>query len=148
MTLTFAHSYWCRGPLDTALAQDEIVKAIQSDAVALNVATGPIDWDYIDIGDEGCPPVPDWMPEGASPRLLVGRATPIGRLKPKPSTAGASFLAGLSHKELTELRKVTKRVAKTNGQTLTDAEADAMIMKLGPKSAEQALRAAIDGELT
>lgn len=145
MTLTFAHSYWCRGPLDTALAQGEIVKAIQSDADALNVRTGPIDWDYIEVGDEGCPPVPDWMPEGANPRLLVGRAEPVGRLPPKPSTAGASFLAGLSEKELTELRKITKRVAKNSGQTLTDAEADAMIMNLGPKSAEQALRDAIYG---
>lgn len=145
MTLIFEHSYWCRGPNDLALAKGEIAQAIRKDASEAKVVHGPIAWDYIDINDDRCPPVPGWMPEGAQPRILAGKAVPVGTLKPKPSSAGASFLAGLSHQELTELRKITKKVARKGGQTLTDSEADAMIMKLGPKSAEQALRDAIDG---
>lgn len=137
--MQFIQSYWCAGPGDVEVAMASIKELIAREAEDEKVVYGPIRWDYMLPEQEGCPSVPKWMPEGADPRLLVGRTEPVGKLAQK-SDPGASFLAGLSESELWHLRKITRQAAKKHGHTLTNSECDETIMRLGPKAAEAALR--------
>ncbi len=87
-------------------------------------------------------PIPEDWPNGT--RCIIGTARVIGYAAGLSDVQGAAFLLDLSYEDLAELRRQTRAVARQYGRTLTDKEADQVIMEAGPAAAERALRAGRD----
>ena len=80
--------------------------------------------------------------QGTNVRLLVVEADVIGL---KPVRQENSFLADLDPKDLERLRKVTRRAALP--KMITNEEADQIIERYGPHTAEIVLREAVNAKL-
>lgn len=133
----YEEAFWCLEPSQVPFAKQAVADRIRETAASHGAIAGEVKWDIMEPTDEGCPPIPDWVPAQADPRLIVGAALPL-------SVGGASFLADLAPAELAHLRKVTRTIAvKEKRGGLTYEQADEVIMACGPKAAEAMLAQSI-----
>ena len=77
--------------------------------------------------------------QGTNMRLLVAECAVRGF---KPRTEESNFLLDLDPKDLAYLRKVTKRAASPH--KISNEQADAIIMRYGPVTAQKLLKSAVD----
>lgn len=141
--------------------RDVAMAAFDKIAKERGVVLGPPVYTVKKPGEDRVPPVPGWLEKRIAergnrggrvdigegepltidgPRLLVCERVAIRRVGPvytKPS-----FLSELMPKDLNKLRAITKRAwLEAGGERgpLTDSEADAIIERLGPDAAADAI---------
>lgn len=144
---TIEAAYWLSGDEtadDLALLADDARLSI--DRCAEGFVVGPLRAITKYPGDDRVPEVPDNV-HGPDVRLLVVEADALTRL---PVLRANSFIGELDPVDLTRLREITRQahLAKNKGASpLTDAECDDVIEAIGPESAAQTVRAAVDSHM-
>lgn len=112
--------------------EQDVCQAIDDLCQEHAVLHGPVTFTEKRPGDDRVPPVPDHI-QGGRVRLLVAESVVTEHA---PQTSIGSFVANLELKDLTRLRKITRRYRPG----LTDQQCDEIIEELGPEAALDTLR--------
>jgi len=121
----------------------ETVPALfQESADGFGVRLGPIRFYELEPGSGRAGHPPKGF-QGTRVRLLVAECKIIGL---KPVVQDNSFIADLGFKDLQTLRKITKQAALPN--LISDAEADRIIERYGPITAQKILKSVVDDKIT
>lgn len=143
---TLEVAIWMTGretPEQIEAAEAAIARSFDATCAERNVKIGPVLFEEKRPGEDRVPQVPDHV-SGPDVRLLVATAEIVARA---PELKRYSFLAELEPDDLQRLRLLTRQAFEQHypGQTLNDAECDAVIELIGPESAMKTVRAAVDG---
>lgn len=133
---------WVSDQIDPTLVKrwrEETVPALFAESANdLGVMLGPIRFFELKPGEDRAGQPPPHI-RGDNVRLLVAECRVLGFA---PERRDDSFLADLDFKDLQRLRRITKRAALPH--VLSDADADQIIERYGPVTAQSVLKASID----
>jgi hypothetical protein len=136
---------WISDSTDPAVVKrwrEETVPALfQDSANTLGFVLGPIRFYELQPGEGRAGHPPDDV-QGINVRLLVAEVEVTGI---KPQAQFESFLADLAFKDLQRLRAITRKAALP--RVISDQEADAIIERYGPVTAEKILKSAVDDRI-
>jgi hypothetical protein len=144
---TINTAIWLQGtepPGMQAAYRAQVVDAIDELCDEKGFVHGPVRFEELPPNsDPRVPPVPDHI-QGPDVRLLIAEADLTG---PRLIEETRRFAGDLDTLDLERLRVITRRAhaAQFPGQFLTDMECDDIIEELGPESAMDAIRNAVDG---
>lgn len=125
-------------------AKHTILDGLQQVSDEHGVRFGYVRWSEMNWDDPGVPDPPTHMARGC--KVLQGEAKVIGF---KPQLVQQSFIADLDPKDLAWLRSITRAAHRKDypaAPALTDEQCDAIIEEIGPTSAMNALREAVDNK--
>lgn len=139
-------SIWLQGtepPGMQVAYQAQVTEAIDELCADKGFARGPVRFEELaPHSDPRVPEVPDHV-QGPDVRMLLAEADITG---PVLIETNRNFVGDLDKVDLERLRNITRRAfAVSNaGQVLTDMQCDDIIENLGPDSAYDAIRGAVD----
>ncbi len=139
---TFQTAIWLTGREVPGMREQyeiDMKEALDSECRRAGLSHGPLRFYELPIGDNRVSPVPPHI-DGPNIRLLVCEVPMTYAIKVN------SFLGDLDVADLQRLRAITRQAAMRQYPVrfLTDQQCDAIIEQIGPESAMEAVRNAVD----